>query len=177
MKKLGESLKPDQIGKIIAYIRSLALADKDTDWQPYATGDPSAGEKLFFDSKTLFTCNKCHALNHKGGGIGPSLDRIASRRSPKYIMESIVSPSQDIDPQFEQVVVVTDAGKVVNGIRVNETNFSIQLREQTGQFHSFNKRDLEEVRVAETSLMPDNMSEMLTVKQLHDLYAYLMSLE
>jgi len=177
MKKLGESLKREQIAKIVAYIRSLAQVPGDTDWKPYYLGDPVAGEKLFFDQKTQFTCNKCHALNHRGGGVGPPLDRIASRRSPRYIMESIVNPSQDIDPRYEQVLVVTNRGKTITGIRVNETNFSVQLREQNGQFHSFNKRDLEETRALKTSIMPNNMPELLNVKQLHDLYAFLMTLE
>jgi cytochrome c oxidase cbb3-type subunit 3 len=177
MKKLGESLKLEQIGKIIAYVRSLARSAGDDDWKPYATGDPVAGETLFFDAKSQFTCNKCHALDRRGGGIGPSLDRIASRRSGQYIMESIVNPSQDIDPQYEQVLVLTNAGKIITGLRINETNFSVQIREQNGQFHSFNKRDLEETRALDTSLMPNSMAEILTVKQLHDIFAFLMTKE
>jgi len=177
MKKLGESLKPEQIGKIIAYVRSLALSVDDDNWKPYAEGDPVAGEKLFFDPKSQFTCNKCHGLDRRGGGIGPSLDRIASRRSAQYIMESIVNPSQDIDPQYEQVLVLTNAGKTITGLRINETNFSIQIREQDGQFHSLNKRDLEETRALDTSLMPNNMAEILTVKQLHDIFSFLMTKE
>ena len=62
-------------------------------------------------------------------------------------------------------------------VRVNESNFSIQLREENGRFHSFLKRDLEEFRVMDKSLMPDNIVEQLTVKQLHDLFAFLMTLE
>ncbi|NOY29480.1 MAG: c-type cytochrome [Planctomycetes bacterium] len=177
MKKLGESLEPEQIGKIIAYIRSLSLLAGDDNWKPYYVGDPASGEQLFLDQKSKFTCNKCHALRGRGGGVGPSLDRIASRRSARYIMESIVSPSQDIDPSYEQVLVVTDAGKTISGLRINETNFSVQLREENGMFHSYNKRDLEEVRKLDTSLMPGNMTEILSVKQLHDLFAYLMTLE
>lgn len=177
MKKLGESLKREQIAKIIAYVRSLSLLAGDNNWKPYATGDAVAGEALFFDAKSKFTCNKCHAMDRRGGGIGPSLDRIASRRSAQYIMESIVSPSQDIDPQYEQVQVLTDAGKAIVGLRINETNFSVQIREQDGTFHSLNKRDLEEIRALNTSLMPDNLGEMLTVKQLHDIFAFLMTKE
>ena len=67
--------------------------------------------------------------------------------------------------------MLTEAGKAIAGLRINETNFNIQIRQQDGQFHSFNKRDLEEVTVLETSLMPDNMADLLTVRQLHDLFA------
>ncbi len=43
MKKLGDSLKPDQIRKVIAYIRSLARSPSETTWKPYISGDPQGG--------------------------------------------------------------------------------------------------------------------------------------
>ena len=177
MKKLGESLKEKQIAVIIAYVRSLARAPGESSWRPYMPGDPKAGEQLFFDEKGKALCSKCHSVRNKRGGVGPALDRIASRRSPEFIMESIVQPSKFIDPLFEAVQVVTGDGKVLKGLRINETNFSIQLREENGRFHSFMKRDLDDFRVLDTSMMPDNMAEQLTVRQLHDIFAFLMTLE
>ena len=177
MKKLGESLKEEQIRKLILYIRSLARAPGETTWKPYLPGDAKAGHKFFFDPKSKTQCAKCHAVGGEGGRVGPSLDRIASRRAAEYIMQSILEPSKDIDPQYEAVQVVTTKGRSIVGLRVNESNFSIQLREENGQFHSFDKRDLEEVVVLKKSLMPDNLAEQLTVKELHDLFAYLMSLQ
>jgi putative heme-binding domain-containing protein len=177
MKKLGESLKADQIKKLIAYIRSLARSPGESTWKPYMGGDPAAGRRLFFDLKGKATCAKCHSVGGEGGRIGPSLDRIASRRAPEFIMESIVLPSKEIAPEYEAVAVATKEGRVITGLRINETNFSIQLTEETGRFHSFLKRDLEEVKVMPKSLMPENFAELLTVKELHDLFAYLITLE
>ena len=54
---------------------------------------------------------------------------------------------------------------------------SIQLREENGRYHSFFKRDLEAFKVLKKSLMPENYSEQLNVKQLHDVFAFLMTLE
>ncbi len=92
-------------------------------------------------------------------------------------MESILQPSKEIPPEFEAVSVATKDGRVITGLRVNETNFSIQLHEENGRFHSLLKRDLEELKVLKKSLMPENLAEVLTVKELHDLFAYLMTLE
>ncbi len=142
MKKLGESLKEEQITKLVAYIRSLGRAPIENPWQPYLAGDPKAGRQLFFDEKGKALCSRCHTVDRLGGRVGPALDRIASRRAPQFIMESIVLPSKDIDPQYEAVQVGTAQGRQIVGLRVNETNFSIQLREENGQFHSFLKRDL-----------------------------------
>jgi putative heme-binding domain-containing protein len=177
MKKLGESLKEEQIRKLILYIRSLARAPGEPTWKPYLAGDAKAGHKLFFDPKGKTQCAKCHAVGGEGGRIGPALDRIANRRAADYIMQSILEPSKDIDPQYEAVQVVTKKGRTIVGLRVNESNFSIQLREENGQFHSLLKRDLDEVVVQKKSLMPENFAEQLTVKELHDLFAYLMTLQ
>ncbi len=177
MKKLGDSLKPDQIRKVIAYIRSLARSPSETTWKPYIPGDPQAGKKLFSNTQGKAPCLKCHSVGGEGGRIGPSLDRIASRRSPEFIMESILDPSKDIAPEYEAVAVATKDGRIITGLRINETNFGIQLREENGRFHSLLKRDLDEVKVMKKSLMPENFAELLTVKELHDLFAYLMTLE
>jgi putative heme-binding domain-containing protein len=177
MKKLGESLKDQQIDKIVAYLRGLARAPGDSNWKPYMPGDPKLGEQLFFDDKGKALCSKCHSVKRRGGHVGPTLDRIAVRRSPEYVMESIVQPSKFIDPLFETVQVVTAQGKTIVGLRINETNFSVQLREENGRFHSFTKRDLEGFHVMEKSLMPENIADQLNVRQLHDLFAFLMTLE
>jgi putative heme-binding domain-containing protein len=177
MKKLGESLKEAQIEKVVAYIRSLARSPSESPWKPYLAGDPAAGRALFADAKGKGQCIKCHSVGGEGGRIGPSLDRIASRRAPEFLMESILQPSKDIAPEYEAVTVATKDGRVITGLRVNETNFSVQLHEENGRFHSFLKRDLEEVKTLKKSLMPENFAELLTVKELHDLFAYLMTLE
>jgi putative heme-binding domain-containing protein len=177
MKKLGDSLKEEQIGRLVLFIRSLARAPGEPTWKPYLKGDPVAGRKLFFDEKGKAQCSKCHTVNREGGRVGPPLDRIASRRSAEYVMESILEPSKDIDPAYEAVQVVTAKGVTITGLRVNESNFSIQVREENGKFHSFLKKELDSVTVLKKSLMPENMAEVLTVKELHDLFAFLMSLE
>jgi putative heme-binding domain-containing protein len=177
MKKMGDSLKPDLIRKLIAYIRSLARSSTESTWKPYIAGDTNVGHRLFFDLQAKSQCAKCHSVGGEGGRIGPALDRIASRRAPDFIMESILQPSKEIAPEYEAVAVATKAGQVITGLRVNETNFSIQLHEENGRFHSLLKRDLEEVKVLKKSLMPENFAEVLTVKELHDLFAYLMTLE
>jgi putative heme-binding domain-containing protein len=177
MKKLGDALKDDQIRSLIAYIRSLARSPGDTSWKPYLTGNAVTGRKLFLELQGNAHCALCHSIAGEGGRIGPSLDRIASRRAPEFVMESILEPSKDIDPQYEAFIIATKNGRVITGVRVNETNFSIQLRGEDGRFYSFLKRDLEEVKALKQSLMPENFSELLTVRELHDLFADLITLE
>jgi putative heme-binding domain-containing protein len=177
MKKLGDSLKEEQISKLVLFIRSLARAPGEATWKPYLKGDPVAGRKLFFDEKSKLQCSRCHTIGGEGGRIGPPLDRIAARRSAEFIMESILEPSKEIDPNYESVQVVTAKGTTIVGLRVNESNFNIQLREENGKFHSFLKSELDSLTVLKKSLMPENIAEVLTVKELHDLFAFLLTLE
>jgi putative heme-binding domain-containing protein len=177
MKKLGDVLKEDQIRKLIIFIRSLAQGPGESVWKPYISGDPPSGRKIFFNLQGKVQCAKCHTVEGEGGRVGPMLDRIASRRAPEFLMESILQPSREIAPEYEAVTVATKDGRLITGLRVNETNFSIQLYEETGRFHSLLKRDLEELKVLKKSLMPENFAELLSVKELHDLFAYLMTLE
>ena len=157
---------------------TMARSAGDPEWRPYLTGDAAAGKKLFFNEKAKGTCVKCHAVDGQGGKTGPPLSRIAAQRSRKYLMESLLRPSADIHPNYESVVVATRRGRVITGVRVNEDNFSIQLRDQeTGRLYSFFKRDLDAVRKPDKSIMPENLSEQITVKELHDLFAYLMILD
>jgi putative heme-binding domain-containing protein len=177
MKKLGDSLKDDQIAKVVLFIRSLQSAPAGDAWKPYLAGDARVGKQIFFDAKGKGQCAKCHTIDGEGGRVGPALDHIASRRAPEFIMESLLQPSKDIDPQYETLRVVTKDGAAIIGLRVNETNFSVQLREENGRFHSFNKSELDEINVLKKSLMPDDIAQQLTVREFHDLFAYLMSLE
>ena len=177
MKQIIPIFNDDKVWQIVAFIRSLARPAADPTWRPSVTGDTAAGKRFYFDTTSEVSCINCHALGGTGGSIGPPLSRIAAIRSPEFLMESLLLPSTDIDPAYQRVVVVTKQGQVITGVRVNEDNFSIQLRdEQLGRYYSFAKSELDAVRVQEKSAMPENLAEQLTVKQLHDLFAYLMTL-
>ena len=110
MKKLGDSLKTEQIAKLVVFIRSLARAPARATWKPYLKGDAVAGRQAVLRSKSKVQCAKCHTIDGEGGRVGPALDHIASRRSAEFIMESILEPSKDIDPEYEAVQVATKKG-------------------------------------------------------------------
>ena len=83
-------------------------------------------------------------------------------------MPPLIRPVKHDDlPQEVAAIACSPDGKLV---ATSSADFSIQLREENGRFHSFHKRHLEEFRILHKSLMPDNIAEQLTVKQLHDLF-------
>ena len=74
------------------------------------------------------------------------------------------------------VRVATLDGRVVQGLRVNEDSFTIQVRDADDRLHSFDKGELAETRrEPEASLMPA-YARKLAAGEIDDLVAYLFGL-
>ncbi|MEZ6002538.1 MAG: c-type cytochrome, partial [Planctomycetota bacterium] len=56
-----------------------------------AGGDAARGRDLFFNNATI-ACNRCHAWNGQGGGLGPDLVDVRKRLTRAKILESILDP-------------------------------------------------------------------------------------
>ena len=157
MKKLGDALKPDQIRKRDRlHPQPGPLAVGEHLEALYPRRPPGGPEALLRPEGQGPVRSSVTASAAKGAGSGPASTGSPARRAPEFIMESILDPSKDIAPEYEAVAVATKDGRIITGLRINETNFSIQLREENGRFHSLLKRDLDEVKVMKKSLMPEN---------------------
>ena len=160
---------PDQeIWRLVAFVKRLGsqgLSEK-------APGDASAG-KVVYDTKG--GCAGCHSVNNKGGIIGPDLTEVGRRRSLKVLEESLVAPEADRPLKYRGIRVVTASGETITGIRLNEDDYSIQLRDMSGNLRAFLKDTLKEIRRDKPSLMPAYGSA-LNKKEIEDLVAYLSSL-
>ena len=72
--------------------------------------------------------------------------------------------------------VVSEAGEY-EGLRINEDEYSVQLRDLSGAIHSFDKRELIDLeRAFGHSLMP-GYAAILTSTEIDHLASYLMSLK
>ena len=67
-------------------------------------------------------------------------------------------------------------GKVIEGMRVDEDSFSLQLRDAKGQIHSIKKMDASKIEVVPGKSFMPSYKDKLTETQLNDLVAYLASL-
>ena len=77
--------------------------------------------------------------------------------------------------RYRAIQVVTKSGQTVAGIRLNEDDISIQLRDETDNLRSFLKENIQEIRRDKPSLMPAYGST-LSKKEIEDVVAYLSSL-
>ena len=121
-------------------------------------------------------CGSCHAVDGRGGILGPELSTIGGRRGSVYLREAIVKPAASHPPGYLVVRAVPASGAEVRGIRLNEDVFWIQIRDAGGTVHSLQKSELSRLdRELEASLMPSYESR-LSPAQLDDLVAYLATL-
>lgn len=160
---------PDQeIWRLVAFVKRLGSQGLNEK----APGDAAAG-KAIYDTKG--SCARCHTINNTGGILGPDLTQVGRRRSLRFLEESIVKPDADLPLNYRGVRVVTASGETVTGIRLNEDDFSIQLRDMNGNLRAFLKDNIREIRRDNPSLMPA-FGPALSKKEIEDLLAYLSSL-
>ncbi len=69
-----------------------------------SAGDPKRGEELFHHSPVA-SCAACHAVNGKGGDVGPILDGIAVRSDKAYILESLMEPNAKLAKGYENLPI------------------------------------------------------------------------
>jgi mono/diheme cytochrome c family protein len=79
-------------------------------------------------------------------------------------------------PINRPVRIVTKAGETIDGRRLNEDTYTVQVTDAEGRLISLSKRDLREFTIATKSLMPSYKGE-LTQDELADLVAYLLTLK
>ena len=162
---------------LVAYVRSLGRTARPT------RGNAQKGSELY----AKMNCATCHIVKGQGGTLGPELTDIGVQRGPQYLRQALLEPAAAFPnstlrvqgpgySEFLPVRVVMKDGAEVRGIRLNEDLFTIQLRDQSGKFHSIRKSNAEVIR-KETgvSLMPSFAGRM-SDGELDDLVAYLSSL-
>lgn len=157
----------DDLWRIVGFVKKLGTAEPEQ-----APGDRVAGKAVYEQTG----CASCHIIRGEGGILGPELTDIGRRRGLAFLEESIVKPEADLPVNYRGTRLVTADGQTVAGIRLNEDDYSIQIRDTGGNPRSFLKRELKEIRRDNPSLMPAYGS-ILSKAQLADLVAYLSSLK
>ena len=132
-------------------------------------GDPGAGQIVFEDN-----CAECHQVKGVGTEIGPDLST-AGTKPLKFLSESILRPAKAITKGFEVYVVVAVDGRKTTGLKTRDEATEIDITKATGEVVTIAKSDIAEIGPDENaSLMPEDMTEMLTVKDYQDVLSYLM---
>jgi putative membrane-bound dehydrogenase-like protein len=136
-------------------------------------GDPAAGERVFFHPRGP-RCHACHRIDGRGSAIGPDLSYVSRSASRDKLIDSILAPSKEIAPQFTSWSIVTRDGKVRTGVIVEEGPHStVTVADNQGKLEVIHRTQIEERRAVPTSIMPDNLVELMTRQDFLDLLAFL----
>jgi putative heme-binding domain-containing protein len=176
----AQRLQPGELPVLAAYVRSLGQRPIET-----VAGDVAKGAELL---KTKGACLTCHTLHGQGLAIGPDLTDVGRRRSVAFLRRSLVEPGADVPlsatpvnaegqpNNFLFVRAKTKAGKDLAGVRINESTYTLLIRDLTGRIHSLVKSDLAELHKDKgVSPMPV-YTAVFTPAEMNDLLAYLVSL-
>jgi cytochrome c oxidase cbb3-type subunit III len=178
----GTRMTADENAQLAVFVRSLAR-------RPAAAveGDRENGERVFWSKGN---CGRCHTVGARGGRFGPDLTSVGARRGPEHLRQSIVDSEAEIPDSFAVyrrviftpdnfllVRVVTQDGRQITGVRVNEDTFTIQLRDSSDLIYSFLKSDLRELHKDWGKSPMPSYRGALTDAEIRDLIAYLSSLQ
>ena len=165
----GRRLDPPDMVGLIAYLRNM----RDFKAGSVALGDPVRGQALF---EGKGKCATCHRVNGKGSHTAPDLSDIGSSRSAAVLQQSLLDPTSAMLPINRPVHLVTKDGKTINGRRLNEDTFTIQLLDDHEHLMSVSKANLREYTILDKSSMP-SYKDTLDTHEMSDVVAYLVSLK
>jgi len=124
------------------------------------------------------TCASCHSVRSGDGELrlGPNLANIGAASQPQYLIESILEPSKVLKTGFQIETIETKDGQVFNGQMETKDQQIIIKRIGTEPL----KVPMTNVRKRKTSHlspMPEGLDNEMTVSELADLTAYLLTLK
>jgi putative heme-binding domain-containing protein len=163
--------KKDQ--RVIAgYVRTLGAAGEAT-----IAGNPARGAELF----SRHACVECHTVGGRGGVRGPDLTDVGSRRGVERLRQALLEPAAERSTdaegyaEFLPVRIAAPGGRTIEGLRVNEDGFTIQVRDLDNRIHSFRKAEVEISKGFAQSIMP-SFASVFSGAELDDVIAYLTGL-
>jgi putative heme-binding domain-containing protein len=168
----------EEIWQIITYIRS-----QEVKAPAQAAGNAAHGEKLFYGNAN---CSLCHMVEGKGGRLGPELTAVGGSRTREAIIDSVRNPSRrlawgltestkEFPQEYESVAVKTADGKEIQGVTLNEDNFTVQIMDTSEDIHLLEKDQLLSFHKSRESAMPKFGVDVLSDKDLEDIVAYLVN--
>ena len=110
----------------------------------------------------------------EGALVGPQLDGIGNRGLDR-IIEDIIDPNRNVDRAFRTHVIQLHDGDVLSGLPRREEGELLILADSTGKEISVSKTQIKSRKESESSLMPENFSDVIAPADLQKLISFLLS--
>lgn len=135
-------------------------------------GDGEAGKALFNKSPEP-GCIRCHAMDGKGGEIGPELTWLRNSAERSNLLESVVLPNGTMAIGFQSALLELGNGEEVSGVVTHDNPSELVLTSVAdGKKRVIQSSDIVK-RTALPSPMPPHFGVALTKRELRDLIEYL----
>ncbi len=133
-------------------------------------GDAKAGWRVFVRT----TCVNCHAYAGRGSSVGPDLTAIGAQMNRQKLIESILQPSKEVGPLFVAWQVLTDDGRVLSGLKLNDgSGTHAKFIGADGERFEVPLVEIVSQRPSKESIMPAKLEETMSIAEMRDLIAFL----
>ena len=160
---------PAEVNGVIAYLRNFNAFDRTS----VKLGDAGRGRAVFAGKGG---CGACHRVGATGPRFAPDLSDIGAVRNAASLLRSVRDPSSQMMPINRPVRAVTSEGRVINGRRLNEDTYTVQLIDDHERLVSLSKADLKSYTISTVSPMPA-YKDRLSEDEIADVLAYLLTLK
>jgi cytochrome c553 len=131
-------------------------------------GDAKAGESYFNGAGG---CNKCHSTTGDLAGV-------AKRYPPATLQQKFLFPGSGLFVRRKaQVTVNSPSGKTYTGDLVYLDDFTVALREKSGEYRSFNRTARTKVTTVDPFAAHADLLDKYTNTDIHNLTTYLATLK
>jgi putative heme-binding domain-containing protein len=155
----GGEVSPDRAAVIAEYQQVLDLE-----------GDPGRGFETYKKK-----CSVCHRVGNAGFSVAPDLVSVQNKSAADLVV-AILDPNRDAQPDFNTYNVLTENGRLYNGIIAGETTASVTLRRAEARQDVIFRKTIEEFTSTGISLMPEGLEKELSPQDLADVIAFVKSI-
>ena len=142
--------------------------------QVTTSGNAKLGAEVYRRKSTA--CIQCHQIRTEGGKIGPDLSSIGAYAQPAAILDSILSPNNDIKQGFETVIITRKDNTTVAGILQRRSDVATIIRDPANKIVAIPNGEISSSSKSPVSLMPAGLTANLRKDELLDLMRYLTEL-
>lgn len=115
------------------------------------SGDPKAGERIFFGSGQCFTC---HMAEGRGSSAGPNLSAVGSRLKVAELIQSLADPSAVIADGYQRASVTMNDGSTLQGYARAISSHDVVLQTADGRLRTVLDGEYRTLALDKQSAMP-----------------------
>jgi putative membrane-bound dehydrogenase-like protein len=130
-------------------------------------GDLDRGRLLFRK-----VCSACHRLEGHGKSVGADLKGVATRGAQSVLL-NILDPNREVKPKYLVYNLVTEKGRIINGMITTENANSVTIQRPDGTSVTTLRKSIDTLSSTGLSFMPEGLEKEINPQGMADLLKYL----